>query len=153
MATASGADARDERQQAEVEAPQPPQAGDATPRRRRSFPWRRLTRGTLLVVGCLLAIFSVLIIWVRAELLNTDVYVNTMAPLASSPNVQNAIATDISNQISSKVDIQAKVKDSLPPAAAGLAAPHASQLKSFTYNAAKSIVSSDRFQSRWVNIN
>jgi hypothetical protein len=32
-----------------------------------------------------------------------------MAPLAASPNVQNAIATDVSNQISSKVDIQALV--------------------------------------------
>jgi hypothetical protein len=44
-------------------------------------------RGTLLVVDCLLAIFSVLIIWVRAELLNTDAYVASMAPLASSPAV------------------------------------------------------------------
>jgi hypothetical protein len=134
-------------------AANPSQQAGASTRRRRSFPWRRLTRGTLLVVGCVLAIFSVLIIWVRAELLNTDVYVNTMAPLASSPAVQNAIATDISNQISSKVDIQAKVKDSLPPAAAGLAAPLANQLQSFTYAAAKRFVSSDRFQNRWVSIN
>src|SRR5947209_3713259 len=135
------------------EANASPQPLASTGRRRRSFPWRGLTRGTLLVVGCVLAVFSVLIIWVRAELLNTDVYVNTMAPLASSPAVQNAIATDISNQISSKVDIQAKVKDSLPPGAAGLAAPLADQLKSFTYNASKRFVSSDRFQNRWVSIN
>jgi hypothetical protein len=128
------------------------QAGGATPRRRDSRR-RRLTRGTLLVVGCLLAIFSVLIIWVRAELLNTDAYVATMAPLASSPAVQNAIATDISNQLAAKVDVQAKVKDALPPSAASLAAPLASQLQSFTYNAAKRVVSSDRFQSRWVSIN
>jgi hypothetical protein len=45
------------------------------------------------------------------------------------------------------------VKDTLPPSAAGLAAPLASQLQSFTYNAAKRVVSSDRFQSRWVSIN
>jgi hypothetical protein len=90
---------------------------------------------------------------VRAELLNTDAYVATMAPLASSPAVQNAIATDISNQLAAKVDVQAKVKDALPPSAASLAAPLASQLQSFTYNAAKRVVSSDRFQSRWVSIN
>jgi hypothetical protein len=129
------------------------QAGGATPGRRRDSRRRRLARGTLLVVGCLLAIFSVLIIWVRAELLNTDAYVATMAPLASSPAVQNAIATDISNQLAAKVDVQAKVKDALPPSAASLAAPLASQLQSFTYNAAKRVVSSDRFQSRWVSIN
>ena len=152
-AASPGSDTELERPGAEAEAPRSPQTARPTPRRRRRFSWRKLTRGTLLVVGCLLAIFSVLIIWVRAELLNTDAYVATMAPLAASPNVQNAIANDISKQISSKVDIQAKVKDSLPPAAAGLAAPLASQLNNFTYNAAKSIVSSDRFQARWVNIN
>src|ERR1700704_6078797 len=120
----------------------PAQAGGATPRRRRDSRRRRLARGTLLVVGCLLAIFSVLIMWVRAELLNTDAYVATMAPLASSPAVQNAIATDISNQLSAKVDVQAKVRDALPPSAASLAAPLATQLKSFTYDAAKRLVSS-----------
>src|SRR6266702_4631061 len=146
-AASPSSDAEVERPQAEVEAPRSPQAAGPTPRRRRRFPWRKLTRGTLLVVGCLLAIFSVLIIWVRAELLNTDVYVNTMAPLASSPAVQNAIATDISNQVSAKVDVQAKVRDALPPSAASLAAPLASQLKNFTYDAAKRVVSSDRFQN------
>jgi hypothetical protein len=86
--------------------------------------------------------------------LNTDAYLATMAPLASSPAVQNAIATDISsNQLAAKVDVQAKVKDALPPSAASLAAPLASQPQSFTYNAAKMVVSSDRFQSRWVSIN
>jgi hypothetical protein len=105
------------------------------------------------VLAGLLAILSVLLIWVRDQLLDTDTWVNTMAPVAASPAVQSAIANDVTNQIFEKGDVQTRVRDNLPPNAAFLAAPLTNQLRSFTTDAAKKYLASDRFQNRWNDIN
>ena len=59
--------------------------------------WRaRLRRAALvllLVLGCGLAAVSAIGIWTRVTVLNTDNYVETVAPLAQSPAVQDAVAT------------------------------------------------------------
>ena len=152
-ATPTDHDVEVERLRIEVEELRAKQASGTKARRHRSIPWRRISRWTLLVVAGLLAIFSVLIIWVRDELLDTNTWVNTMAPVAASPAVQSAIANDVTNQLFEKADIQTKVKDNLPPNAAFLAAPLTNQLRSFSNDAAKKLVASDRFQNRWNDIN
>jgi hypothetical protein len=105
------------------------------------------------VVGGLLAIVSVLMIWVRDTLLDTNTWVDTMAPVAASPAVQSAIANDVTTQLFEKADVQTKVRDALPPSAAFLAAPLANQLRSFSDTAAKKVVASNQFQNLWVTIN
>jgi hypothetical protein len=137
----------------EVEHLRSQEAEDANGRRRRSIPWRRISRWTLIVVAGLLAILSVLMIWVRDTLLDTDTWVGTMAPIAASPAVQSAIANDVTTQIFERTDVQATVKDSLPANAAFLAAPLTNQLRSFTTTVAKRYLASDRFQTRWNDIN
>jgi hypothetical protein len=122
-------------------------------RRGRSIPWRGIGRWTLLVVGGLLAIMSVLMIWVRDTLLDTNTWVDTMAPVAASPAVQSAIANDVTTQLFEKADVQTKVTNALPPNAAFLAAPLTNQLRSFSNTAAKKVVASDQFQNLWVTIN
>ena len=62
----------------------------------RRVAWRaRLRRAALvflLVFGCGLAGASVIAIWTRATVLNTDQYVKTMGPIAESPAVQQAVS-------------------------------------------------------------
>ncbi len=142
-----------ERLRIEVEELRAQQAGATRARRRRSVSWRGVARWTLLVVGGLLAILSVLMIWVRDELLDTNTWVNTMAPVAASPAVQSAIANDVTTQLFEKADVQTRVKDALPSNAAFLAPPLTNQLRSFTNDAAKRLVASDRFQNLWNEIN
>ncbi len=128
--------------------------GDETKHhRRRSIPWRRISRWTLIVLAGLLAILSVLMIWVRDTLLDTDTWVGTMAPIATSPAMQSAIANDVTTQIFERTDVQTTVKDALPSNAAFLAAPLTNQLRSFTTTVAKRYLASDRFQNRWNDIN
>jgi len=45
--------------------------------------WRRWTAGALIVISCLLVPISVLAIWVRGQLLNTNRYVENVKPLAT----------------------------------------------------------------------
>jgi hypothetical protein len=152
-AAATGRDVELERLRVEVEELRSQRASEAKGRRRRSIPWRRISRWTLLVVGGLLAIVSVMMIWVRDTLLDTNTWVATMAPVAASPAVQSAIANDVTTQLFEKADLQTKVKDALPPNAAFLAAPLTNQLQGFSNTAAKKVVGSDQFQNLWVDIN
>ena len=45
----------------------------------------------LIVVACVLAPLSVVSVWARGEVTDTSRYVQTVAPLASDPAVQQAV--------------------------------------------------------------
>ena len=47
------------------------------------------------MLACILAVVSVLVVFARNEVLNTDAYVSTVAPLASNPAIQAAAFVDI----------------------------------------------------------
>lgn len=114
---------------------------------------RRIVAGTLLVVGCLLVPISLSAVWVRNTLLNTDNYVATVGPLASNPQVQQALATRITAGIFANVEVQQKVAEALPEKGQFLAAPITGALNTLTNKAALQLVESDRFQTLWENAN
>ncbi|TQK52974.1 hypothetical protein FBY35_3439 [Streptomyces sp. SLBN-118] len=58
----------------------------------------------LLVLVALLTPLSVLAVWADREIGDTDSYVATMAPLASDPAVQNAVADRITEEAMAKFD-------------------------------------------------
>jgi hypothetical protein len=92
-------------------------------------------------------------VWVRNTLLDTDNYVSTVAPLASNPKIQQALADRITNGVFTQVDVEQKVADALPPKADFLAAPVANALRTATDQAALRLVESSRFQTLWENAN
>src|SRR3954454_24114880 len=101
----------------------------------RRVEWRRSLRrassGFLLVLGCGLAVLSLLAIWLRATLLNTDRYVNTVAPLAAEPPVQRAVAGKLKGAIDSKVDYDGLIQQALPDRGDVLAPAIGTVLKQF----------------------
>jgi hypothetical protein len=115
--------------------------------------WRRVLGVLLLVVGCVLVPISLSAIWVRTTLLNTDKYVSTVGPLASNPQIQQALADDLTNAIFSRVNVKQKVADALPPKAGFLAAPIAAEVQTVTDQAALRLVESSQFQTLWENAN
>lgn len=115
--------------------------------------WRRVVGALLLVVGCVLVPISLSAVWVRNTLLDTDQYVSTVGPLASNPEVQQALADRITNAVMTRVDVEEKVTDALPPSADFLAAPIAGAVRSRTNEAALRVVESDRFATLWENAN
>ena len=84
--------------------------------------WKRITSWSLLVLACLLAVLSVVVVFARTQLLNTDAYVNTMAPLASDPVIQTQIATKGEPGIDRRTDLNQQLKDALPQKARVLVA-------------------------------
>jgi hypothetical protein len=92
-------------------------------------------------------------VWVRNTLLDTDNYVSTVAPLASNSKIQHALAERITNAIFTRVDVNAKIADALPPRANFFAAPIANALRTTTDRAALRLAESGRFQTLWENAN
>ena len=115
--------------------------------------WRRIVGAILLVVGCVLVPISLSAVWVRNTLLDTDNYVSTVAPLASDPQVQQAVANRLTDAIFSNVDVDQTISDALPARAAFLGAPIANAVETVTNQAALRLAESSQFQTLWENAN
>src|SRR3954470_15416221 len=81
---------------------------DAPPKRRRSAShWGRTLVGALLIlVSCVLAPLSVVSVWARSEVTDTDRYVDTVAPLGRDPAVQQAVTNNITNIVFQYIDVE-----------------------------------------------
>jgi len=115
--------------------------------------WRRVLSTTLIVLGCIFAPLSIHAVWIHNTLLNTDQYVSTVGPLASNPQVQNALALRASNTLVSGTDLQPRLRRALPSGAQFIVPIIASNLKSFVYSAALKVVQSPKFAQLWENLN
>jgi hypothetical protein len=107
----------------------------------------------LLIVACVLAPLSLIAVWTKNTLLDTDQYTQTVGPLAENPAIIDAIATDISKQIVQGTDVQAKVKDALPPRADFIAPAVASSLGTVVHNLAVRVLESNQFRTLWERAN
>jgi hypothetical protein len=134
---------------------------DRLPRRR----WRTVVASLLIVLACVLAPLSVVAVWTRNQLTNTDRYLATVAPLADDPAIQDAIADQITAQVFAYVDIQGITRQAVealssrglsPEVAVQLqafAVPITNGVQSFTREQVGTVVASDAFADAWVQAN
>jgi hypothetical protein len=112
-----------------------------------------------------LAPLSVVAIWTRNQVTNTDRYVATVTPLASDPAIQAAITDQITAQVFNYIDIQglttqavdALAGQGLRPEVAtqleAFAVPIANGVESFTRSQVARVVESDAFADAWIQAN
>ncbi len=115
----------------------------------------------LVLIAALLAPVAVLGSWVRAELVDTERFVQTLAPLAHKPEMQAFVAAEVSAGIKQSVDIDGMVSDvvtglagtNLPPSAQAalplLEGTAASGVRSLIDTGVTTIVESSQFASVW----
>jgi hypothetical protein len=111
----------------------------------------------LLVVATLLGVTSVLAVFARNQLLNTDRYVATVAPLARDPVIQDAIARRLTSEITTRADLDAVAREAAawlqkqgaPPAVNTLVGPAVNGVESFIAREVDAIVHSDTFAEAW----
>ena len=68
--------------------------------------WRTILAVVLIVVGCVLAPLAGVAGWARNQVTNTDRYVRTVAPLATDPAIQTAVADQLTAQVFTYLDVQ-----------------------------------------------
>ena len=127
--------------------------------------WRTLVAALLIVLACALAPLSVVAVWTRNQVTNTDRYVQTVTPLASNPDIQNAIADQITAQIFTHIDIRGLTGQAVDALADGgvspqvadqlraFAGPIASGVQSFTRTQVGNVVKSNAFAAAWIQAN
>ena len=82
----------------------PHDAGGRPGARRRGAAWRRPVALVLLVAGCAAAPLALCAAYVHFSIMDADGYVATVAPLASDPAVQEAVADALSKRISTALE-------------------------------------------------
>lgn len=115
----------------------------------------------LVLIGALLAPVAVIGTWARAELVDTDRFVQTFAPLAQKPEVQSFVAKEVTSGIEQSIDIDAMVGGlfqgiaqlDLPPAAAStlpmLEGAAANGVRSVIASGVEAVTESPQFASVW----
>ena len=124
---------------------------------------RRIVAIVLVVLTAVLAFAAVPAMYLRSEVLDTDHYVATVAPLASDPAIQAEIADKVTQQITDSVDFETITRDALnelsktaPRVAAvitGLAPVIAEQTKNLIHSTVSKFVATPQFQDLWIQVN
>ncbi|GAA3798074.1 hypothetical protein ACFS5L_25225 [Streptomyces phyllanthi] len=126
---------------------------------------RHVGASVLLLLALLLAPLAVVAAWVDDEVSDTDRYVQTVAPLASDPAVQDVVIDRLTNRVVENVDVEAvtaaltkALADAgAPPSAvegaAALDGPLLSAVMTTADRVITRVVTSDAFQQAWEGAN
>ncbi|MFE0176028.1 hypothetical protein ACFWZ2_27260 [Streptomyces sp. NPDC059002] len=127
---------------------------------RRRHRGRSLLAAVLIVVGCVLAPLSVVAAWAADEIGDTDRYVATIGPLASNPDVQDAVADRATDALMSRIDLSALLSDvaaddrpRLAKALGKLGDSLEDAVRGFVHDKARAVAGSDAFQTIWEQAN
>lgn len=127
---------------------------EAKPMKRRRL--RRILTPILVALSIVVFTVTVPAAWGARTVLNTDRYVATVAPLADDPAVQASIATKLTEQVFSALDVEGTVSDALgalDERAAVLTGPLTTAIQGFVQEQVLKVVESDAFKTFWVEAN
>lgn len=120
----------------------------------RSHDWARSTAVVVLMgLGFLLVPTAGVAVWSRNTLLNTDRYVETVAPLSDDPLVIAGVANRVTTAIFAEVDVEPVLEANLPPELAFAAGPIANQIESTTSELVVKALETDQFDTLWREVN
>lgn len=114
---------------------------------------RRRLPTVLVVIASVLAVLAIFALWANRQLLNTDNWVETSSEILEDDDVQEQLSIFLVDQLYANVDVQARLREALPPRADVLAAPAASGLRGVLENAVDEILGRPRAQDAWEGIN
>ena len=132
--------------------------------RRRRISWRTPVAIVLIALGCILAPVSVLGVWAGNEVSDTGRWVATVEPLVHDPAMQNYLTDQITNQVTSHVNITgiinqgaAQLNSKGLPKIASLLNQFGPQIASavtgFIHSTVHSVITTQAFATAWVQVN
>ncbi len=104
----------------------------------------------LVALSCLLVLLSTTVVWAHRTLLNTSTFVGTVSPVFKDPAVASAVATRATDQLFTELNLQARLKASLPPKVSFAAAPIANATKGYVAGELASVLENPKFQDAWI---
>ena len=116
-------------------------------------PQHRWLARTLIVLASVLAFFALHAIWLDRQLLDTDNWAASSSQLLDRPVVRNQAAAYLTNELYERVDVEAEIRDALPPRAQILAAPAAGVLRDRVELRARKMLERPAVQALWEDAN
>jgi hypothetical protein len=116
-------------------------------------PWRRRTVKGLVILGSLLAFFSVFAIWTERQALNTGDWVATSSRLIRNPTIRTAIGDYLVEQLYENVNVEKELEDILPGEVKELAGPAAGGLRQVAGTGAEKVLETGTAQGLWEDAN
>ena len=116
-------------------------------------PRRRRLGLTLVLIASLLAFPALLAVWVNRQALNTDNWTTTSSEMLESPAVRSQLAAYLTDQLYANVDVEAQIREALPPRLQPLAGPAAGLLRDRIELRARQLLSHPATQERWEDAN
>jgi hypothetical protein len=115
----------------------------------------------LILVAALLAPITLVARYARNQLLDTDKYVATVAPLAEDPALQAAVTDIVTTRLMQRLDVEDLTRQALdaltdqgaPDAIVALAAPISDQVEGFVRTRVRTFMASQTFADLWVAAN
>jgi hypothetical protein len=143
-----------ERLRARVAALERPPGGG-----RRAARWA--ASALLTVLAVLVAVGGVLSVYAKTQLLDTERYVATVAPLARDADVREAVADRLTDELMTRLDLEGVSKQLVealqnqgaPAVLGGLTGPITDGIRSFIHDRIAQVVSGERFAAIWDNAN
>lgn len=112
-----------------------------SPRRR----GRRTLVGGLVALTCLLVLLSTVVVWAHVTLLNTTKFVNTVEPVIRDRVVTAEVATRVTDQLFTALNVQGRLQSALPEPISGLAAPLSQAAEGFVRDKVTEVLQSREF--------
>src|ERR687897_1632390 len=106
----------------------------------------------LVVVGALFAVLNLLAGYVRYQGLDTDTVEGTAGELIADPEIRDQVAATLVEQLFANVDVEAALREQLPPDQQGLAGPVAGAISLVADGAARRLLERPRVQELWVRV-
>lgn len=111
--------------------------------------WRRSLVVVLSVLSVLLLALSSVGLWAGRTALNNDVFVDRVGSLASEPDVQNALAAYLTDEVLTVVDVEGYLQANLPPPADLLAIPLSAAVQGFVEDQVRKVLATEAFATVW----
>ncbi|GIH98389.1 hypothetical protein [Planobispora takensis] len=122
-------------------------------RRRRGFAVRRTVAAILAALAGLGLVASLIGLWGGRTVLNTDRWVATVGTLPEHPEVTNAVATYLTDEVFSALNVEQRLAEVLPPRATFLAGPVTGAVHGYTRDLVAKFMASEQFRALWVTAN
>lgn len=114
---------------------------------------RSVSSAVLGILGVVLCVVSLLAVWSRNQVLDTDRYLKSVVPLASDPVIQDEVAAKVAAAINSRLDVEDLAREALPARAQVLAPALADAAETFVTRTTSAFVHSAAFVQLWTQLN
>jgi len=115
--------------------------------------WRRIMVVVLAVLTCLSILASTVGVWAHRTLLNTNSWVNAVGPLAENPEITDAVAKRLTDELMQMIDSSELAQNALPAQAQVLVAPLSEAVGQFVQRAVGELLQTPQFQEFWIQAN